>query len=198
VGLLRIDREGAAVPPAASDILMAKDVNSTLFKVEPVVVAGLDAATVKAGKGLSAAQQNALAEAVTGLTKKGVIAVTADSGLFIHYQLEATKLTSLPVLLSPLLQAPLLTSALSQHEVVLVITADSKAFGQVDLEAALVKYRLTAGAAGAKRFILRGLEHIPGFGDPSKPIEVEAAVDWCPRKFCPGCAGSAHPPSLGS
>jgi len=92
----------------------------------------------------------------------------------VHYQAEATKHTKLPVLLSPLLQAPLLTSVLSAHEAVLTITSDARAFGQADIEAALMKHGLADSGAAAKRFVLRGLEHVPGFDDASKPIDLEA------------------------
>jgi len=175
VGLIRLDRMGKPVPPAISDVMMSKDVNSTLFKVVPVTVKGLDLDTVRSGAPLSAAQQSALADAVTALTKQGAIAITADSGMFVHYQAEATKHTTLPVLLSPLLQAPLVTCVLSAHESVLTITCDARTFGQAELEATLLKHGLAENASAAKRFILRGLEHVPGFDDAAKPIDVMAA-----------------------
>jgi len=173
VGLLRLDRKGKPQPPAVTDALMAKDVNSTLFTVVSRTVKGLDVETVHAGKPLSAQQQSALADSIAELEKAGAVAITTDSGLFVHYQKATTGLTTLPVLLSPLLQAPLLMSVLSPHEVILTITSDAAAFGQADLEAALIKSGLAHSATAAKRFVLRGCQQIPGFtGDG--PIDLIA------------------------
>jgi len=175
VGLLRIDRGGAPQPPAVSDAMMEKEVNSALFSVVAATVRGIDLATLRSGAELTGAQQRALAEAIGALQSKGCIAITADSGAFIHYQREAAAHTGLPVLLSPLLQAPILVSSLSSHETILTITCDSSVFTQADLEATLTKHGLADSEATAKRFVLRGCEHIPGFAGVDGPFDLAAA-----------------------
>ena len=175
LGLLRLDRGGAPAPPAVSDLLMERDVNSTLFRVVPATVTGVDLATVRSGAPLTPEQQASLAQAVSKLESKGVIAITADSGACIHMQRAVASQTKLPVLLSPLLQAPLLTAVLGPHETILTITCDSSRFGQADLEATLSKFGLAQTAAASKRFVLKGCEHIPGFAEPERPIDLKAA-----------------------
>ena len=130
IGLLRLDRRGGLVPPALDTSLMAKEVNSTLFRVEPVTVPGIDLATVRAGAALSTAQHAALRAAIAHLTARRVLAITADSGLFVHCQREAARHTGAPVLLSPLLQLPLLLAILAPTDVILVLTHDARTFSQ--------------------------------------------------------------------
>lgn len=179
IGMIRLDRGGAPVPPAISDHLMIKDVNSTLFRTVPVTAEGLDFAAVMSGAPLSAQQVQALKAAITQLEKAGVIAIVADSGLFVHYQQLATTQTTAPVLLSPLLQAPLLLCVLSQHESILTITTDSTTFSQSALESTLLKSSLVDTPAAAKRFVLRGCERLEGFSnfssDPNKAVDVAGA-----------------------
>jgi len=174
VGLLRIDRGGAPVPPVMLDTVLSEGTNSKLFRVKPVTVAGLDYATVRAGGTLTDAQSAALDSALKKLEKAGAIAVTGDCGLLAYYQSFAAKKTKTPVLLSPLLQAPLLASVLDPKASILVVTSDSTTFGQADLEKLLLSCQLVPDAAAAKRFVLQGCEDIPGFVDPSVPIDVTA------------------------
>jgi len=174
IGLLRVDRAGASLPPVMLDAALSQGTNSKLFRVHPVTIKGLDYATSRRGGALSAAQSAALDAALKELEKAKAIAVTADTGLLAHYQSAAAKMTKLPVLLSPLLQAPLLANVLHPKATILVMTSDAKTFGQADLEALLLKDGLAPDAATAKRFVLRGCEGIPGFTDPSKTIDVAA------------------------
>ena len=80
-------------------------------------------------------------------------------------------MTTTPVVLSPLLQAPMLAAMYMAEEKVLVITNDTRDYSQADLEANLVGIGLTA--ADAARFVLLGLEGIEGF-----QAACEASNDW--------------------
>lgn len=91
----------------------------------------------------------------------------------LHYQVATATKTKVPVLLSPLLQAPLLACILKEHESILVITADSKQFGEAELRRCLVGANLVDERA-ASRFVLKGCEGLPGFGDGSA-IDLKAA-----------------------
>lgn len=173
VGLLRIDRTGAPLPHVMIDSLMKESTNSKLFRVHPVMVKGLDYETVRSGAPLSAAQLAALDEALEELASVKAIAVTGDTGLLAHYQHICAAKTATPVLLSPLLQAPLLASVLHPKASVLCITSDSQTFGQSALESLLTSTGL-ADKETAERFVLRGCEKIPGFADPSASLDVGA------------------------
>jgi len=175
IGLLRIDREGKPAPPALDDILLGKDVNSKLYRIMPVTVKGLDYGTVNAGASLTAAQLSALDEAIKTLDGAGAIAITADSGKLVRYQAAAVDKTKTPVMLSPLLQAPLLATVISPEQKVLVITADGSALTQATLEAMLLETRLVQTALDATRFVIAGCEALPGFADSSTAIDVVAA-----------------------
>ena len=64
----------------------------------------------RAGKPLDAAQTKALKAAIDKLDQLGVVAITGDCGAFVHYQVEARKMTATPMVLSPLMQAPMLAA----------------------------------------------------------------------------------------
>lgn len=178
IGLLRLDRGDALMPPVMLDKIMSCNTNSCMFRVHPVTVTGLDDVTVRAGKPLSVAQGAALEAALTELAKVGAIAVVGDSGMLAHYQALCAEKTSLPVMLSPLLQAPLLATVLHPKTTILVVTSDSSTFSQAELEKLLLeKGQLIQEAADAERFVLKGLEHIPGFADPATPISLDATQD---------------------
>jgi len=141
--------------------------------VKPITVAGLDLATVRGAKPLSAAQAGALDAALAELEKQNAISIVSDSGLMVHYQMATAAKTKVPVLLSPLLQAPLLACILKDHETVLVITGDSKQFSETDLSRCLVGSQLVDERA-ASRFVLKGCEGLPGFSD-SGAIDLKTA-----------------------
>jgi len=92
----------------------------------------------------------------------------------IKYQAATAAKTKVPVLLTSLLQCPILVSMLNPQESILVITANSAIFGQPELRACLVDAGLVDSKA-ATRFVLKGCEHLPGFADPNTPIDLSAA-----------------------
>ena len=173
IGLLRLDRGSAPSPPALDPASLGRETNSYLYRVKPITVAGLDLATVRGAKPLSAAQAGALDAALAELEKQNAISIVSDSGLMVHYQMATAAKTKVPVLLSPLLQAPLLACILKDHETVLVITGDSKQFSETDLSRCLVGSQLVDERA-ASRFVLKGCEGLPGFSD-SGAIDLKTA-----------------------
>ena len=84
--------------------------NSYLYTTVQAEVQGLPYADVRAGKPLDAAQTKALKAAIDKLDQLGVVAITGDCGAFVHYQVEARKMTATPMVLSPLMQAPMLAA----------------------------------------------------------------------------------------
>jgi len=173
IGLIRLDRGNAPSPPALDPAFLGKETNSYLYRVKPVTVAGLDLPTVRSAKPLSAAQAAALDAALAELEKAKAISIVSDSGLMVHYQMATAAKTKVPVLLSPLLQAPLLACILKDHESILVITADSRQFSEAELRRCLVGAQLVDERA-ASRFVLKGCEGLPGFSD-SGVIDLKAA-----------------------
>jgi len=176
IGVLRCER--ATFLPAQ----MSVGSNSYLYTTVQAEVKGLTYADVRAGRPLDAAQTKALQAAIDTLDKLGVMAITGDCGAFVHHQVAARKMTSTPVVLSPLLQAPMLAAMYMSEEKVLVITNDTRDYSQADLEANLVSIGLTA--EDAARFVLLGLEGVAGFqavrqasNDWGRQVNVEATRD---------------------
>jgi len=109
IGVLRTVR--AKYPPAMSEL---SNTNSYLYETHASVVAGLPYSQALAGGPLSDAQRASLQAAVKRLEAKKVVAITGDCGAMLHYQREVAKMTKTPVLLSALLQAPLLATVFQQ------------------------------------------------------------------------------------
>ena len=89
--------------------------NSYLYTTVQAEVQGLPYSDVRAGKPLDAAQTKALKAAIDKLDSLGVVAITGDCGAFVHYQVEARKMTATPMVLSPLMQAPMLAAIYCSH-----------------------------------------------------------------------------------
>ena len=161
--------------------------NSYLYTTVQAEVQGLPYSDVRAGKPLDAAQTKALKAAIDKLDSLGVVAITGDCGAFVHYQVEARKMTATPMVLSPLMQAPMLAAMYAEtrlehsgrphnhrlthrssrycrymaEEKILVITNDSRDYSQANLEENLMKIGLSK--EDAERFVILGLEKIEGF-----------------------------------
>ena len=97
IGMLGLD--GAKWRPAFQN-------TTSTFPYATVIatVRGLSYEQARVGKKLTAVQAQAVRNAVKQLERNGVIAITADSGCWFHYQQLVTSCTSLPVALSALLQ----------------------------------------------------------------------------------------------
>ena len=116
--------ERAVYPPAMSEL---SSTNSYLYQTHGESVVGLPYLQALKGEPLSEAQTAALVDAVKRLEARNVVAITGDCGAMLHYQDIVAKLTTKPVLLSALLQAPLLATTFRPTEQVLVITSDKRA-----------------------------------------------------------------------
>jgi len=156
IGVLRSERP--FYPPAMSELT---ETNSYLYQIQPAIVSGLKFADTLEGKPLSAEQRASLAAAVKELESRKVLAITGDASSMLHYQEEVTKMTKLPVLLSALLQAPLLAAVYSKAEKILVITSDATVTTPAKLAQLLLKCGVTQ--EDVPRFVLVGLETIDGF-----------------------------------
>ena len=174
IGLLRVDRGSDPVPPFMLDNVISNTTNSQMFRVQPVTVEGLSYDTVRAGCKLSDDQLAAMERAVMALETAGAIAIVGDTGMLVHYQTLCAEMASVPVMLSPLLQAPLLVSVLQPESSILVVTSDARTFTQADLRSLLLEDgRVLEDEASASRFVLRGMESAVGVADPHTPIPLE-------------------------
>lgn len=175
VGVLRTERP--FYPPAMSDITMA---NKYLYETQPALVKGLTYLEALEGVSLSAEQEASLKSAVAELDGKGVLAITADCSAMVAYQQAVAQMTSTPVVLSSLLQAPLLMTMYAAEEKVLVLTSDSSTTNEGKLAAALLKCGVAV--EDLPRFVLKGCQEIDGFrtaqlaGQESGTIDAEATA----------------------
>ena len=156
LGMLRSER--AVYPPTMPDLT---ETNKYLYQIHPATVKGLTYEDALAGVDLSAAQQEALEAAVKELEQQGVLAITGDCSAMLKYQPAVQKLTSLPVCLSSLLQAPLLAAVFSAQEQVLVLTSDASSTPPESISQQL--RAVGVSEEDIPRFIVVGCETIPGF-----------------------------------
>ena len=99
----------------------------------------------------------AVVEAARWLEAQGVVAVTSDCGTLIHHQRAVAEAISVPAILSPLLQLPLVLSAVGGAERVGIVAAVA---GNVTDE----QLRLAGVAdADAPRIAIAGMEDQPAF-----------------------------------
>lgn len=175
IGMLKTER--AVYPPAMSDL---SSTNSYLYQTHGTAIAGLPYMQALRGEPLTDAQRKSLSLAVRRLEAKKVVAITGDCGAMLHYQHQVAALSTRPVLLSALLQAPLLATTFKSDEQVLVITSDKTVTTDAVLKSLLLKTGLPTHAL--ERFPLLGCEHIEGFrssalaGGEGARIDPEATM----------------------
>ncbi len=119
----------------------------------------------------------AFLEAIAELKQAGpIVGISGNCGFMMWYQARVRELTSTPVFMSALMQAPLVEAAIGRDAKVLLLTANSKTL----LAARTVLLR----EAGVKvddpsKFVVQGVERIAGFeplADPSLgTIDTEVA-----------------------
>lgn len=155
VGILRCD---GARWECAQAIVSAADRAEYHYRIVYAVVEGLPYQHVRAGKPLSASQEEALRVAVEELDLAECVCITGDCGSFVHYQglirsrdvaeiLAAIahhsrlseagavrSLTTRAVVLSPLVQASLIATMYQRTEKAIVVTNDTNDYSQADLE----------------------------------------------------------------
>lgn len=112
---------------------MMPGTNSYLYTIQATeldasvceVIEGTSVFEVIEGKGeLNDSQLESLQASVKLLEEKKVCAIVGERSKMLFYRETISKMTTLPVLLTPLLQAPLLVSALAADEQVVVLTKD--------------------------------------------------------------------------
>jgi hypothetical protein len=111
-------------------------------------------------------------EAARWLEAQGVVAVTSDCGTLIRHQAAVAAVLSVPAILSPLLQLPLVLSAVGGAERVGIVAAVA---GNVTAE----QLRLAGVAdADAPRIAIAGMEDQPAFRaavlDEQGTLDIEA------------------------
>jgi hypothetical protein len=131
--------------------------------------------------------EEAVVEAARELEREGVRAIASDCGFLALYQEAVQAAVRIPVLLSSLLQLPLIASLLPPDQGIAVVTADSRSLDETLLG--------TVGATALRdRLAVGGLETCPGFRaaalEESGPLEVatlrrevvEVATGLCAEK----------------
>ena len=107
IGLLNLDYKYTGVPGGIADE------TALGYATRSVVVNGLTFERAKAGE-LTPGLEAAFKEAVDCLIKGGdLIGISSNCGFMMFYQLLVRKLSSVPVFMSPLMQAPLVAGSSS-------------------------------------------------------------------------------------
>lgn len=125
------------------------------FPVRYLSVPGVSGAGVLNGSGDGFAE--ALGDAARQLESEGVRAITGNCGFMAAFQDHVASQVDIPVFLSSLLQAPMITSMLSKQRVLGIITANS---------ASLTPELLASGGlTDPSRVVIHGLEQSSHFND---------------------------------
>lgn len=123
------------------------------FPVRYLTVPGVAGAGVLDGSGEGFAE--ALGDAAKQLEAEGVRAITGNCGFMVAYQEYVADQVRIPVFLSSLLQAPMLTSMLGGSQTLGIVTANSAGMKPHLLSA--------AGAEDHSRVVVQGLEDYEHF-----------------------------------
>lgn len=150
IGVLRIDY---SYPPIPGDV---DHVASYGYKVKFSMVQGLTFEKAQQAV-LDDAIQESFRQAVQQLESQGVIAITGDCGFMMAFQPFVRSLTDLPVLLSSIIQAPMLVAAHAPQAKFAVFTANSTTF---DKDRLLAQSGISVPP---EQWIVVGLQDLPGF-----------------------------------
>lgn len=99
--------------------------------------------------------EQAVVAAALALEQQGVRGITSNCGFLIHYQDAVTRAVEVPVLLSSLLQLPIIARSIGGARSIGVITADAKRLGN--------RLFALAGAPPETELHVAGLEERPEF-----------------------------------
>lgn len=175
IGVLHVEREFAA--PALTDLT---GTNSYLYRIEMTLIKGLSLAHVAAGRPLTSKHKSALKKAVQDLEKRGAVAITGDTSALVYCKSDIMVYTRLPVLVTPLQQASLITSLFPKTATFLVLTADGgspAAPGSSSTDAPErvkdVLRRVGVEEASLSRFLTRSLADTEGFRPSATVASVE-------------------------
>ena len=108
-------------------------------------------------------------ETAKELEKTGVRAITSDCGYMIHFQRQVAAELSIPVIMSTLIQLPLLERTIGKDQKIGIICANRKKLTGDMLEA--------AGVQNKDCIVIRGLEEKPYFRSPI--LDEEPELDDC-------------------
>jgi len=150
IGVLRIDY---SYPPIPGDTACEASYG---YKVVFRKVDGLTFEKCQ-GSVLDEAIQSRLKKAVKELEDEGVVAITGDCGFLMAYQPYVRALTETPVVLSSILQAPMLTVANAPDAKFAVFTANSSTFDVRKL------FTQSGMQVNPDQWIVVGLQDLPGF-----------------------------------
>jgi len=150
IGVLRIDY---SYPPVPGDTACEASYG---YKVVFRTVAGLTFEKCQ-GAVLDGAIQGSLKKAVKELEDEGVVAITGDCGFLMAYQPYVRALTETPVVLSSILQAPMLTVANAPDAKFAVFTANSSTLDMRKL------FTQSGMQVNPDQWIVVGLQDLPGF-----------------------------------
>ena len=107
-------------------------------------------------------------ETAKELEKTGVRAITSDCGYMIHFQRQVAAELSIPVLMSSLIQVPLLERTIGKNQKIGIICANRKKLTPDLLDAAGVKNKDCV--------VIRGMEEKPYFRSPI--LDEEPELDY--------------------
>ena len=107
-------------------------------------------------------------ETAKELEKSGVRAISSDCGYMIHFQRQVAAELSIPVIMSTLIQLPMLERTTGKNQKIGVICANRKKLTPDLLDAAGVKNR--------EAIVIRGMEEKPNFRSPI--LDEEPLLDY--------------------
>lgn len=123
--------------------------------------------------------------ALRRLEKAGCIGITGDCGFMMAYQIRIRRMTSLPVFMSSLLQAPIAAASFQADEKIAILTANSKT-----LYSSLTSLLTTCGInVDPSRFVVIGCEDVAGFeavlkGEQMNYKVVSEGISKLLRRYC--------------
>jgi len=123
LGVLCLDSENLSTEPP--EVVLAGSDN---FNVVQRVVAGLNREVVNqiVQSGVIAPEvQKQIVAAIANLEERGVHAITGECSAMVVFNEFARKVAKVPVFMTPMIQWPLLSTALDIHDQILVMTADA-------------------------------------------------------------------------
>ncbi len=107
-------------------------------------------------------------ETAKELEKSGVRAISSDCGYMIHFQRQVAAELSIPVIMSTLIQLPMLERTIGKNQKIGVICANRKKLTPDLLD--------TAGVKNREAIVIRGMEEKPNFRSPI--LDEEPLLDY--------------------
>lgn len=125
------------------------------FPVRYLTVEGASGAEVLTGNAADYADM--FIQAAKALEAEGIHAITGNCGYMAAYQEPVSNAVNLPVFMSSLLQAPMLSHMLGAHQRLAVIAANGAGITEQVLHG--------AGITDPDRLVIQGLDHMPHFNE---------------------------------